>query len=82
VSCHAQKSRTQAGTAMGHALSIAAESDVLRTHPRMTFQVGAFSYEIISDGQQNSYRVTDGKETISEPILYAFGNAHVAQTYV
>jgi hypothetical protein len=82
VSCHAQKSRMQSATAMGHALSIAAESDVLRTHPRMTFQVGAFSYEIISDGQQNSYRVTDGKETISEPILYAFGNAHVAQTYV
>jgi len=26
--------------------------------------------------------VTNGKETISEPILYAFGNAHVAQTYV
>jgi hypothetical protein len=48
----------------------------------MTFRAGAYSYEIVSDGQQNSYRVTDGKETISEPILYAFGNAHVAQTYV
>jgi Cytochrome c554 and c-prime len=67
---------------MRHALSIAADSEVLRTHPRMTFRVGAYSYEIVSDGQQNSYRVTDGKETISEPILYAFGNAHVAQTYV
>jgi hypothetical protein len=37
---------------------------------------------MLSDGQQNSYRVTDGKETIRAPILYAFGNAHVAQTYV
>jgi Cytochrome c554 and c-prime len=67
---------------MGHALSIAAESAVLRSHPRMTFRAGAYSYEIVRDGQENSYRVTDGKETISEPILYAFGNAHVAQTYV
>jgi hypothetical protein len=82
TSCHAQKSGSQSGTAMRHALSIAADSEVLRTHARMTFRVGAYSYEIVSDGQQNSYRVTDGKETISEPILYAFGNAHVAQTYV
>jgi len=48
----------------------------------MTFRTGTYSYEIVSDEQQNLYRVTDGKETISEPILYAFGNAHVAQTYV
>ena len=67
---------------MGHALSIASESDVLRSHPRMTFRVGAYSYEIVGGDRTNSYRVTDGNETISEPILYAFGNAHVAQTYV
>jgi hypothetical protein len=82
ASCHAQKSNSQFHTAMGHALSMASESDVLRSHPRMTFRVGAYSYEIVGDGRTNSYRVTDGNETISEPILYAFGNAHVAQTYV
>ncbi len=48
----------------------------------MTFQAGQFSYEIVSDGQQSIYRVTDGEETLSEPILYVFGNAHLAQTYV
>jgi hypothetical protein len=67
---------------MAHALSNADQSEVLRSHPRMTFQAGGYSYEIVSEGQQNSYRVTDGKETISELILYAFGNARVAQTYV
>ena len=82
ASCHAEKSRSQSHTKMAHALSIAAESDVLRTHPRMTFRAGVYSYEIVSDGQQSWYRVTDGKETMSEPILYTFGNAHVAQTYV
>jgi len=48
----------------------------------MTFRAGQFSYEIVSDGTQSLYRVTDGKETFAEPILYAFGNAHVAQTFV
>ena len=82
ASCHAQKSSSHLQTAMGHALQKPTESDVLRTHPRMTFQAGQFSYEIVSDGRQSVYRVTDGKETLSESILYVFGNAHVAQTYV
>src|SRR5438445_1057811 len=82
ASCHAQKSSSHLQTAMGHALQKPTESAVLRSHPRMTFQAGRFSYQIVSDGLQSVYRVTDGKETLSEPILYAFGNAHVAQTYV
>ena len=67
---------------MAHALQSAADSQVLRTHPRMTFRAGRFSYEILSDGRQSIYRVTDGSETLAEPILYAFGDAYVAQTYV
>ena len=67
---------------MGRALQKPVESAVLRTHPRMTFRAGGFSYEIVSDSRQSVYRVTDGKEILDEPILYAFGDAHVAQTYV
>jgi hypothetical protein len=67
---------------MAHALMIPAESSVLRSHPRMTFQAGGYSYEIVSEGKDSLYRVNDGKKTLTEPILYAFGNAHVAQTYV
>jgi hypothetical protein len=67
---------------MAHALQKPAKSPVLKTHPRMTFRAGQFLYEIVSDGTQSVYRVTDGKETLDEPILYAFGNAHIAQTYV
>jgi hypothetical protein len=48
----------------------------------MTFRAGTYYYEIVSDGQRTIYRVTDGKETISEPIPYAFGNGNIAQTYV
>ncbi len=80
--CHKSKNQTQSRTAMAQALKNAAESEVLRSHPKMTFRSGQYSFEIVSEGGQNLYRVTDGKETISEPILYAFGNAHVGQTYV
>src|SRR2546425_920346 len=78
--CHAQKSRSQSHTAMAQALKTAAESEVLRSHARMTFRSGQYSFEIVSEGGQKLYRVSDGKETMSEPILYSFGDAHVAQT--
>jgi Cytochrome c554 and c-prime len=80
AACHAGKAHSQ--TNMARALSITAESQVLRSHPRMTFRAGSYSYEILSDGRQSIYRVTDGKETICEPIPYVFGNGNIAQTYV
>lgn len=80
--CHMQKNRSQLQTAMAHALNLAADSRVLQSHPRLTFRSGVYTYEITTEGQQVSYRVTDGKRTISEPVAYVFGNAHVAQTYI
>jgi hypothetical protein len=80
AACHTGKAHSETG--MARALSTAAESRVLQSHPRMTFRAGMYAYEIVSDGQQSTYRVTDGKETISEPIPYVFGNGTIAQTYV
>jgi Cytochrome c554 and c-prime len=80
--CHAERTRSQTQAAMAGALKTPLESGILRTHPRMAFQAAGYSHEILSNGRQSVYRVSDGKETLSEPILYAFGNAHVAQTYV
>jgi mono/diheme cytochrome c family protein len=82
AACHGQEGSSHSQTSMAHALHIASESSVLRSHPRMTFQSGPYAYEIASDGRQVLYRVTDGEESIREPILYAFGNAHIAQTYI
>ncbi|HMJ21457.1 MAG TPA: multiheme c-type cytochrome, partial [Terriglobales bacterium] len=80
AACHTGKAHSQ--TSMARALSVAAESPVLRSHPRMSFRAGPYSYEIASDGEQSLYRVTDGKDTISEPIAYVFGHGNIAQTYV
>ena len=67
---------------MARALFLPSQSAVLKAHPRLTYTAGIYSYEIMTDGPQSVYRVTDGKETLSEPILYAFGNARIAQTFV
>jgi hypothetical protein len=80
--CHSEKTHSQTHTSMARALFLPSQSAVLKAHPRLSYKAGAHSYEIVTDGSQSVYRVTDGKETLSEPILYAFGNARIAQTFI
>src|SRR6266852_9638206 len=80
--CHSEKTHSQVHTSMARALFLPSQSAVLKSHPRLTYKSGIYSYEIVADGSQTIYRVTDGKETLSEPILYAFGNARIAQTFI
>ena len=80
--CHEQESQTQHATAMGRALETVAESRVLRANPRMTFRFGAYTFQITRQGDQSVYSVTDGTATVSEPILYSFGQGKAGQTYV
>jgi hypothetical protein len=80
--CHIERNRSQIHTAMASALKSAEASPVLTLHSQMNFRAGPYSYEITRDGKQSIYRVSDGNQTVSEPIAYVFGNAHVAETYV
>ena len=82
ASCHREKSQSYSHTAMANALAPAGQSKILQSHPRMTFRTSTYSYEIANDGGQFLYRVTDGQGTVGELLLYAFGDAHVAQTYI
>ncbi|HYG81130.1 MAG TPA: cytochrome c3 family protein, partial [Pyrinomonadaceae bacterium] len=50
--------------------------------PRLTFRSGPYTYTIERRGDQSIYTVTDGKQTISAPILYAFGQGKAGQTYL
>ena len=80
--CHKDKVAVQEKSSMGLALEFVAEAPTLRSHERLPFRDGKFSYEIVRKGDQSIYTVTDGKEAISEPILYSFGQGKAGQTYV
>lgn len=80
--CHAAEASTQKTTPMALAAERAAESNILREHPRLSFRLGLYSYQIVRAGEQTIYSVTDGKKTISEPIEWAFGRGEAGQTYV
>ena len=48
----------------------------------LTFRSGPYVHEIVRRGDQSLYTVTDGVNTISEPILYSFGQGKAGQTYI
>ena len=80
--CHKKYLATFAHTGMAMAMEPVATSKVLGENPQLTMRNGPYFYQIKRDGKQSSYSVTDGKDTITLPILYAFGQGKMGQTYV
>ncbi len=80
--CHDKQAEGQRENAMARALESVAECEVLRAHPRLEFKSGKYLYTIERRGDQTIYTVTDGRDAISEPILWAFGKNVMGQTYV
>src|SRR5262249_2263146 len=80
--CHKGKADSQSRSSMGLAMESIRDSKILTEHQKMTFRNGPYSYEIARKGDQSFYTVTDGKETISLSILFAFGQGKAGQTYV
>ncbi len=80
--CHVEEAADQHNTSMGRALERVSDCQILSTHPRLTFRTGPYSYQIVRQGKQSIYSVTDGTNTISEPILYCFGQGKAGQTYI
>ncbi len=80
--CHKKIFLSHGQSGMAISMEPVAESTVLSANPKLKFQNGPYAYEIKRDGQQSLYSVTDGKDTISVPIVYAFGQGRMGQTYV
>lgn len=80
--CHKRFFAAHSQSAMAIAMEPVATSKVLSENPQLSMRVGPYTYEIKRTGKQSFYSVTDGKETISLPINYAFGQGKMGQTYV
>jgi hypothetical protein len=80
--CHARQAATQPATSMARTASRAADSDVLRAQPRLTFHRGSYAYEIVTAGPQSLYSVSDGSRSSSAPLTWAFGVGKVGQSFL
>jgi hypothetical protein len=80
--CHRDIVTRQQQSMMSKALVPAADCQVLRDHPQLKFQQGRFTYRITRTGTRSLYEFSDGQQTITAPLLYAFGQGFSGQTYV
>ena len=80
--CHPKIVATQIDTPMAQAASMPADSTVLREHERLFRQAGPYSYTISKEESGRSYSVSEGANSISETVGWAFGLGNRGQTYV
>lgn len=80
--CHEQIAARQVVTPMAHASAPAAESEVFQTHRELSAQMGAYRYELSTDGTTVNFSVTDGTDSLSGTVAWAFGLGHKGQTYI
>jgi hypothetical protein len=73
---------TYSTTPMAQALEVAPACRIITARGRLTFRNGQYTYEISHQGKTIVYSVSDGSNTIKEPILFCFGQGHIGQTYL
>jgi len=81
VACHAKEAK-QLNTPMANALAVAPDCRIVTANGRLTFRNGPYTYNVARQGAAINYTVSDGKDSLTEPILYCFGQGHVGQTFV
>ncbi|HYM05883.1 MAG TPA: hypothetical protein VEU11_04930 [Terriglobales bacterium] len=67
---------------MAHAASHAKDAEILKDHPALRMARGGYTYVIRREAERVTYSVSDGRRTVSAPILWAFGFGNMGQTYV
>jgi hypothetical protein len=82
ATCHQREYNSQIATSMARAMEPVAGCSILQEHALLTFRDGVYYYRIQRQGDKSLYSVTDGKDTISVPLEYAFGLGKAGQTYV
>ena len=80
--CHPAQAKPHPATSMAHAMELVPECKILKDHRLMTFSEGRYSFRIERKGEQSIYTVSDGQQTLSFPIGWAFGQGLAGQTYV
>src|SRR5271169_176285 len=80
--CHAAIAASYKKMAMSHASEAASESEPLRRHGDLTFQLGPYKYSLVTGADKSVYTTSDGKQSISQDLGWALGVGHMGQTFV
>ena len=67
---------------MAKACVRAADSKILQTHPRLTFHLGPYVYNLTRTGNNSTFSVSNGERSISAVVGWGFGEGEVGETYI
>lgn len=80
--CHRAQA-AELDSAMAHTLVRVESCGVLQKNPRLAVEKDGYTYEIVREGEHSIYTVRKGAETISVPLIWAFGEGNMAgQAYI
>lgn len=80
--CHETQAETWRETAMAHAGGPTTQSEILRRHDHLNFQVGSYGYAILTENQKTVQEVTSGDTKRSDILQWSFGVGNMGQTYL
>ncbi|HKN75103.1 MAG TPA: multiheme c-type cytochrome [Candidatus Acidoferrum sp.] len=80
--CHELKSETAQSSAMLHAAVRAPDSTRLREHANLAFQVGPFTYQLLTAAEKSTLTVSNATSSLSVDLLWALGSGHMGQTFI
>jgi Cytochrome c554 and c-prime len=80
--CHPTIAAKQGKVPMARTLAHVDETEVLRSHPRLTFQQGPYRYALVTSAVGSTYTVSDDTRSLSASLLWAFGAGTVGQSYL
>jgi len=72
----------QAKGPMARTLARVNEAELLRSHPKLTFQQGPYRYEVVASAVGSTYTVRDDSHSLSASLLWVFGAGTVGQSYL
>jgi hypothetical protein len=82
AACHEKIVARFRATPMARALETVAQAEILRAHPSLSCEKDGFQYRIVRDGDRSLMTVTGNGQTLTAPLLWAFGRGQAGQTYV
>lgn len=80
--CHSKEAASWSDTPMAHASMHAQDSPILQQFQNLNTTSGPYTYSIAKAGGHWNFSVSDGKQSITEPLLWAVGFNHKGQAYL
>ena len=73
ATCHKTEAQSQPTTAMGIGIELPPDQAPLEAHPNLTVELKGYRYTVERKNGASTYTVTNGSNSLTLPIRYAFG---------